>query len=277
MYTYFNRFLHHILSHSDVKPQLTPMLSYSGLTRISRWGKFANCFDLDHRVKPDGDRKGKDASLKPDGDSLCAGRSMVEMLGVLAIIGVLSVGAIAGYSKAMMKYKLNKHTESFRILLNEAIKLRPDVERLSKSYDFNELLYKANLLPDGINYNASDTLLYDIFKNKNDLYYLYWTRPNGTLANDYVLETKMNRSGNKISSQDKEICRNIMLAAKENFRDINSIEMRSDLPDDRYYNASSFSRYSLSKATLKQIDDACSSCDSELSCEIILYIRIKNQ
>ena len=36
------------------------------------------------------------------------GRSMVEMLGVLAIIGVLSVGAIAGYSKAMFKYKMNK-------------------------------------------------------------------------------------------------------------------------------------------------------------------------
>ena len=36
------------------------------------------------------------------------GRSMVEMLGVLAIIGVLSVGGIAGYSKAMMKHKLNK-------------------------------------------------------------------------------------------------------------------------------------------------------------------------
>jgi Tfp pilus assembly protein FimT len=37
-----------------------------------------------------------------------SGRSMVEMLGVLAIIGVLSVGAIAGYSKAMNKYKMNK-------------------------------------------------------------------------------------------------------------------------------------------------------------------------
>ena len=36
------------------------------------------------------------------------GRSMVEMLGVLAIIGVLSVGAIAGYSKAMFKQKINK-------------------------------------------------------------------------------------------------------------------------------------------------------------------------
>ena len=57
------------------------------------------------------------------------GRSMVEMLGVLAIIGVLSVGAIAGYSKAMMKYKLNKHAESFNMLLNEAIKLRTELQR----------------------------------------------------------------------------------------------------------------------------------------------------
>lgn len=35
-------------------------------------------------------------------------RSMIEMLGVLAIIGVLSVGGIAGYSKAMTKFKINK-------------------------------------------------------------------------------------------------------------------------------------------------------------------------
>jgi len=39
------------------------------------------------------------------------GRSMIEMLGVLAIIGVLSVGGIAGYSKAMMKFKINKTIE----------------------------------------------------------------------------------------------------------------------------------------------------------------------
>ena len=31
-----------------------------------------------------------------------SGRSMVEMLGVLAIIGVLSVGGIAGYSKVVL-------------------------------------------------------------------------------------------------------------------------------------------------------------------------------
>lgn len=37
-----------------------------------------------------------------------SGRSMIEMLGVLAIIAVLTVGGIAGYSKAMTQFKVNK-------------------------------------------------------------------------------------------------------------------------------------------------------------------------
>lgn len=45
------------------------------------------------------------------------GRSMIEMLGVLAIIGVLSVGGIAGYSKAMAKYKQNKLGDQISMLI----------------------------------------------------------------------------------------------------------------------------------------------------------------
>ena len=37
-----------------------------------------------------------------------SGRSMVEMLGTLAIIGVLSIGGIAGYSYGMDKYRANR-------------------------------------------------------------------------------------------------------------------------------------------------------------------------
>ncbi len=37
-----------------------------------------------------------------------SGRSMVEMLGVLAVIGVLSIGGIAGYSYGMDKYRANE-------------------------------------------------------------------------------------------------------------------------------------------------------------------------
>ena len=40
------------------------------------------------------------------------GRSMTEMLGVLAIIGVLSAGGLAGYGKAMYTYNMQK-TVSF--------------------------------------------------------------------------------------------------------------------------------------------------------------------
>ena len=51
---------------------------------------------------------------------------MVEMFSVLAIIGVLSVGAMSGYSKAMMKYKLNKQAEQlsqlYTFIKNDSIK-----------------------------------------------------------------------------------------------------------------------------------------------------------
>ena len=46
-----------------------------------------------------------------------SGRSMVEMLGVLAIIGVLSAGGLAGYSKAMFKHKLNSTMDQLTMLV----------------------------------------------------------------------------------------------------------------------------------------------------------------
>ena len=44
------------------------------------------------------------------------GRSMIEMLGVLAIIGVLSVGGIYGYTTAMRKYKANEIVQTASML-----------------------------------------------------------------------------------------------------------------------------------------------------------------
>ncbi len=45
------------------------------------------------------------------------GRSMIEMLGVLAIIAVLSVGGIVGYSKAMSSFKHNKWRQQVEDLI----------------------------------------------------------------------------------------------------------------------------------------------------------------
>jgi len=58
-----------------------------------------------------------------------SGRSMVEMLGVLAIVGVLTVGAIAGYSTAVTNYKANE-------VITEAIKRGTGAsERVARGID----------------------------------------------------------------------------------------------------------------------------------------------
>ena len=76
-----------------------------------------------------------------------SGRSMVEMLGVLAIIGVLSVGAISGYSKAMMKYKLNKQNVQLTNLIQQIYYYEKGLKISSESVLLHEMLYKLNAIP----------------------------------------------------------------------------------------------------------------------------------
>ena len=83
------------------------------------------------------------------------GRSMVEMLGVLAIVGVLSVGAIAGYSKAMMKYRLNKTTDiATQLFATTFTKFAHDFSSLSAdeygSAYLTPIMLKAGWVPDGL-------------------------------------------------------------------------------------------------------------------------------
>ena len=87
-----------------------------------------------------------------------SGRSMVEMLGVLAIIGVLSVGGISGYSKAMAKFKLTKAQDQLTMLLmniRTAYATSPSYSGISSS---NAIAY--NLAPSDM---ISGTSLHNAF------------------------------------------------------------------------------------------------------------------
>ena len=78
-----------------------------------------------------------------------SGRSMIEMLGVLAIIGVLSVGGIAGYTKAMTKYKINKTIDQVtQLAQNIRAFYATQKNYASLGWDNKELLRKAHLVPD---------------------------------------------------------------------------------------------------------------------------------
>ena len=111
-------------------------------------------------------------------DVCSAGRSMIEMLGVLAIIGVLTVGGIAGYSKAMEKFKLNKIVDEYNNITFALIE------------NYQSILSAANAK------NNGDIQLYDIVKNLNIFpeswkpYYkkqrIYLDDGNNNLANYFV-------------------------------------------------------------------------------------------
>ncbi len=252
MKSYFSRFLHITLSHTGIREMFTSSLSLSDLIGESRSNKVANLSNLDYRVKP-------------DNDSICAGRSMVEMLGVLAIIGVLSVGAIAGYGKAMMKYKLNKHAEAVNMLINNVLSIKDKLEHSGdNSTYYNQLLYKINLLPDGIIYqrdgNEPAKELRDIwFKNKIGVVWSKskWTASDGTQRQDNVGVISFNFNP---STEGHEVCRNILIAAKEN---------SADLAGLRTFNRNSGS---YSQTEVIQGDKACNkyvTCLRDLSLETI--------
>ncbi len=79
------------------------------------------------------------------------GRSMIEMLGVLAIIGVLSVGGIAGYSKAMAKFRANKTIDQIsHIVANVRILFgsQRNYNDLGATPGKSLMIYNAHLFPE---------------------------------------------------------------------------------------------------------------------------------
>ncbi len=97
------------------------------------------------------------------------GRSMVEMLGVLAIIGVLSVGAIAGYSKAMTKYKLNKQAEQISWLLNAMYRYKDLLGQNQPWESFVPYLKKLGEIPQEM-IKDNSIYLYDSFGMKYSIF-----------------------------------------------------------------------------------------------------------
>lgn len=146
-----------------------------------------------------------------------SGRSMVEMLGVLAIIGVLSVGAIAGYSKAMMKYKLNKQAEQLNQLVNTVSQYHMQIHS-ENAISLVPIFKKLNVIPVEMIKDVSDTI-YDVFGNEITItsynYHGFY------VANlNYYID---------LSNQNNiEVCRNVINTTKENSQSVYYLESIAD-------------------------------------------------
>ena len=97
-----------------------------------------------------------------------SGRSMIEMLGVLAIIGVLSVGGIAGYSKAMNKFKTNKVADNVSMLVAN-IKTLYAQQNTYKDLE-NKTAISMGVVPDELGTDATSGTLTNAFSGPVDIH-----------------------------------------------------------------------------------------------------------
>ena len=145
-----------------------------------------------------------------------SGRSMVEMLGVLAIIGVLSVGAISGYSKAMFKYKLNKHAEQMNTVINAVARNAHSFGNLEGGRTIVPYLIKMGEIPTEMIKSGNTNHIFDIFGQS---WMIFTNSENRTI----FLATDENSSLRTSSDNNLASCQNLLTVAKENSSNIHYI------------------------------------------------------
>ena len=89
---------------------------------------------------------------------------MIEMLGVLAIVGVLSVGGIAGYSKAMEKWKINKLMEEYSYMIQGILGHLTEFQKLPPQTGLVDVGLAMNFIPSNW-IKLSHFNVYDTFGN----------------------------------------------------------------------------------------------------------------
>ena len=190
---------------------------------------------------------------------------MVEMLGVLAIIGVLSVGAIAGYSKAMVKYKLNKQAEQLNQIFNGITQY---YRQFNSTTDLLNILKKLNIIPlEMIKDNSGH--IYDVFNNQINVRAENCSRGSCSVFY-YFLNTDNN--------QEFAACRNIINTVKENSANLYYVELLAN------YGAEGESRHTflgdaycrsgnkcLKNISLTNMDDMCTSAKGKRTAHLKVW------
>ena len=192
------------------------------------------------------------------------GRSMIEMLGVLAIIAVLTVGGIAGYSKAMEKWKINKTLEGYSFLTQglmehiDNLRVLQPTDNTRKHY-LLETIKGLNLIPEG--WSIQNQILTDTTGSTVTVF----TR-NNHLVYDIELGTSSFDGSNNIKSDNfsVKLCREfISNFAQPLHSSLQYIWIFTNQGKNKYYYGDSSctnDNKCLINMTLSDIQNACTSC-----------------
>ena len=159
------------------------------------------------------------------------GRSMIEMLGVLAIIGVLTAGGIAGYGKAMMMWRSDQQKEQIAQILHSFIRLRTELSREHKTdntnYKLMSILNALGEVPAGLTYR--ENYLFDKLGNRYWGYYgrNCWQKSKDSQELECAFELIFNihliKTASSLTPSSEGFCENMIYLAKENAQDLNRV------------------------------------------------------
>lgn len=183
------------------------------------------------------------------------GRSMIEMLGVLAIVGILSAGAVAGYSRAMTQHKLNVHAEEINYMLATAIY---NQDKLKEANSDMSIELKAL---GAFTWNIETPTMFDSLKNQ----ILFEHGANSGFAFDVILQ----KSDSRV-----KVCYNYINVFKNFAQELDMIYVRSKVGTQKSRNTYVGKRCDgtkcLAAMTNSDISEICGTvCDEADRC--VLY------
>ena len=217
--------------------------------------------------------------------AVSAGRSMIEMLGVLAIIGVLSVGGIAGYSKAMEKFKVNKAVSEYSYIIFGALEHLKEIQDLTYKgqgdvkVDVIAMLDGLNLFPNswkvGENNFDSDTpyQFEDPYGNWGRIYSRnHQLSFNLVLGNFSTDENNNTVTANYSSALCLQLLQDLAYPLHETLAYV--LLWRTASKSYTFYGDAycQSGRKCLAQTTLAEMHEACSSCSKKEICAFVLEI-----
>lgn len=199
------------------------------------------------------------------------GRSMIEMLGVLAIVGTLSMGGIAGFSTAMTRYKTIREMEKYNLFLQGIMEHKSLVLKSGDSMGttkwefFTKSVEKLGILPTG--WKVSGSVIKDTFGHYFNLYTAINSTNKGIVMGLYLNSQKTEKANTLFCTQ---MWRDFILPNQEWIG--NTWINGSGGKSGTYYGTHTCSKNKqcLSNITIIDIQKFCASCAEETVCNIIV-------
>jgi hypothetical protein len=211
---------------------------------------------------------------KAQADLVQGGRSMIEMLGVLAIIGVLSVGGIAGYTKAMRMYNSNLQRRQISELMQASLEIQPSFRnyKTSTSVNLPVAIEALGYVPEGLTLNSSNNRFEDKFGNQIKPYFT---------TGGYISITIVMNSSQKTTTEADDYCFNIFSVGKEYADFLSNVQLNDTTENESGSLVSSVlfisngnkycrnnSENCLKNLTPIKIKQACNLCVEKIQCRL---------